>query len=82
MRFSGPTAKRRAAKRRKLMAEYAEACRVVDQRAEGLCEWCGSGSWLDHHHVKPRSTHPDLIADPNNIRLLCRSCHMRAHGRI
>ena len=72
----GITARERAAKRRKLLAAYKAACQVVDARDGGRCvNCCALGR--EHHHLKPRSTHPELYADPDNIVTLCGACHQR-----
>ena len=81
MRAKGPAARRRAAKRRTLMAAYKRACKTVDE-AGFWCQKCGTVNNLQHHHIKPRSTHPELLADPSNIILLCVRCHARVHGRF
>lgn len=67
---------KRVARERKAMAA---AYLIVDERAQGYCEAgvpavC-EGAGLDHHHVGPRSTHPHLGTDPENILLVCRPCH-------
>lgn len=45
------------------------------------CEYCGvecdSGVWSVHHLYR-RSTHPHMINDPNNLMILCPSCHQYA----
>ena len=31
------------------------------------------------HHVKKRSTNPELILDPKNIMILCQDCHLEVN---
>lgn len=42
------------------------------------CECCGmvdAGSWhVDH--IYPRSTHPELALDPDNLQVLCDACNI------
>ena len=35
------------------------------------CAFCGSTKYLDVHHIKPVSTHPELELDPRNLVTLC-----------
>jgi len=48
------------------------------------CFNCGTSAWaaggLDENHVLLRSTHPELIDDPDNKMKLCRKCHDRFHS--
>ncbi len=32
------------------------------------------------HHIKPRSTHPELVMDEHNVELLCANCHDEKHA--
>lgn len=48
-----------------------------------LCEKCYRPiENPDLHHKKPRSTHPHLIYEPDNIKILCRPCHQKRHRII
>lgn len=40
-----------------------------------LCEICGLRPATDADHIQKRCLRPDLVADPNNRRWLCRPCH-------
>lgn len=44
------------------------------------CECCGAspmtGAVLHVDHIKPRSTHPHLELDPNNMQILCEVCNL------
>jgi hypothetical protein len=63
-----------------LRAAYA----VVDRRDKGICQATGASTKpfavdpavrREHHHIKPRSTHPELVAEPSNIVTLTASAH-------
>lgn len=52
---------------------------VAEQRA---CERCGSRhDRVLHHRVRSRER-PELLFDPLNLEVLCRSCHARRHGEL
>ena len=44
------------------------------------CLVCGSGSWLDPHHVVPRSRGGS--DEPDNLVWLCRQHHAELHALI
>lgn len=66
--------------RSKARAAALRACYdEVDFRSQGHCEArvagvCVGGG-VDHHHVGPRSTWPELVCDPRNVLVVCRPCH-------
>ena len=33
------------------------------------------------HHIQPRSTHPELTYDIQNLLPLCRQCHLKEHNK-
>ena len=76
---TGPTARARAAKRRKARATIAAVRAAVVERAAGCCESCGV--WLGEdghaHHIVPRSL--GGLWTEANIRYACLRCHMSAH---
>lgn len=43
------------------------------------CQCCGAtpddGAVMHVDHIKPRSTHPQLSLDPDNLQVLCASCN-------
>lgn len=39
------------------------------------CMCCGKRYNLDVDHIKPKSRYPELIADFNNLQILCRDCN-------
>ena len=43
------------------------------------CEDCGAKEELHAHHVKPKSIYPNLALDENNVKILCKKCHMKFH---
>ena len=46
------------------------------------CERCGSSTdLLLHHRVRTRER-PDLLYAPDNLEVLCRSCHSRHHNEM
>ena len=54
----------------------------IYERQAGRCFVCGQPFALVElhaHHIKPVSTHPKLVADPSNIRLVCKECHQLLH---
>lgn len=53
--------------------------------AHGLCEKCGNTGEIVHHkkHLTPRNINqPEVALGIDNLELLCRECHARAHGWI
>ena len=47
-----------------------------------LCTRCGSKRDLVLHHCIRTRERPDLLYDPNNLIVLCRSCHTQLHGEL
>lgn len=48
----------------------------------GKCEECGSTEKLEGHHIKEWSKYPELRYEPDNIQILCHSCHANKHPDI
>lgn len=46
---------------------------------KGKCEICSSDSFLQVHHILPRSSHPELAMDRENLMVLCKPCHKNIH---
>ena len=48
------------------------------------CEVCGvyieGFSHYNYHHIKFKSTYPELRLDPTNILKVCVACHNKFHG--
>ena len=76
----GPTAKRRAAKKRESDSEYAwhqKNRRMVIER-DVWCRWCQRFG-NEVHHIRPRSLCVDHST--SNLVLLCGLCHAKIHGK-
>jgi len=43
------------------------------------CTICGVKKDLELHHIKPKSKHPELEFDLDNVTLLCSCCHNLLH---
>lgn len=51
----------------------------VLRHSEGRCMLCGdSGRFKSLHvdHIKPRSTHPELELEFDNLQVLCEACNI------
>ena len=55
--------------------------RAVRQRDGDACRVCGETIPLHAHHIRPRSTYPELALELNNGVTLCGNCHARLTGR-
>jgi 5-methylcytosine-specific restriction endonuclease McrA len=44
-----------------------------------FCEECGSKEELHAHHIKPKCIYPELALDENNVKILCKKCHIEFH---
>jgi len=53
----------------------------VRARANGRCEFCGTKSNLELHHVEPTCLRPDLANSASNLKALCPSCHKKEHAK-
>lgn len=42
---------------------------------------CTAPGPYHYHHVLPRRIRPDLALSPDNIRVLCNSCHSKEHAK-
>ena len=63
-------------KRDAIQAEYKKVCEDIYIERPHKCEACGLPTErLDFSHVIRRSRNASLVADKQNIRLHCRSCH-------
>ncbi len=81
----GPTARARKARAAKRQREYKAVCAQIDQEhAEDggvICVRCKR--WVakpHHHHIKHRSTNPELRTVKSNIEPLCADCHAAEHA--
>jgi len=69
--------------------EWKSACVTVWRRDDAICQRCK----IDHrtinreemkfhvHHIYGFTRFPELRADPNNLVLLCETCHRWVHGK-
>lgn len=48
---------------------------------DGKCMECGRVEDLHAHHIKPKSTHPELKLDVENGKTLCYGCHKSEHEK-
>jgi len=52
-------------------------------RANYACEKCGARGWLEVHHIIPleryESRHNSPKNKQDNLKVLCRNCHEKAH---
>lgn len=68
--------------------EWKEACKAVWVRADAKCERCGKDHRLRDRRVEPKfHVHHivsfqvvELRAEPSNLALLCRPCHLFVHS--
>lgn len=49
--------------------------RQMKLNADPLCQRCGSGYFVQAHHIIDRKQRPDLAYCIENLESLCRSCH-------
>ena len=55
--------------------------RAVRRRDEDACRVCGVTIPLHVHHIRPRSSYPELALELDNGITLCGNCHARLTGR-
>lgn len=68
-----------ANKRKQLYISGLKSWASRAKRKTPYCEDCGTKEELHAHHVKPKSIYPDLALDDNNVKILCKTCHMQFH---
>jgi 5-methylcytosine-specific restriction endonuclease McrA len=51
-------------------------------RANNRCQRCGARSTLVIHHRDEQGMEGERAHDPDNLTVLCRSCHGREHGTL
>ena len=55
-----------------------KAARLAAKRRDGWrCCDCGARGRLEVHHVRPLAKAPELAFCLDNLRTLCRACHIR-----
>lgn len=60
--------------------EWQRMREYIYERDGGCCKECGRfvfGRQAHIHHIVPISENPSLKLDPNNLILLCESCHKK-----
>lgn len=63
-------------------SKWKSVRRYIKKRDQGICQKC-SGIGQEVHHIIPlslRNYQTELAIDPENLTLLCRSCHMAERG--
>lgn len=63
-------------KRASIENQYRKIKAQIMEEREHCCAGCGNyGAMITFSHRIPRSRRLDLMTDPNNIDLMCMSCH-------
>lgn len=53
---------------------------IIYKDGQPKCKICETKSNLEMHHIKPKSSRPELEYDIDNIVFLCDRCHKLLHG--
>lgn len=56
-----------------------ETYEVVEKSCKEKCALCGKKPY-ELHHIAYRSERRDLIDEPTNCIMLCKTCHDKVHG--
>lgn len=56
---------------------YKDWQKEVFERDDYTCQDCSSKKELHSHHIKPVSTHPELVFELSNGKTLCKTCHRK-----
>jgi 5-methylcytosine-specific restriction endonuclease McrA len=59
---------------------YRRVREAVLERDKYTCTSCGGAKKLEVHHIKKWVAHPDLRYDMNNMKTLCKQCHLKIEG--
>jgi hypothetical protein len=54
------------------------ATQILHNLLGGQCQRCGSTTKLNIHHKDKNRKNGDI----SNLELLCRSCHLKVHGKV
>ena len=54
---------------------------IAVRERDGRCIGCGATNDLHAHHIKPKSSRPELMLDLSNGVTLCYRCHMSEHEK-
>jgi hypothetical protein len=52
---------------------------LLNKLEDPRCAMCEANNELQMHHLKGKKTHPELEWEPDNIALLCDTCHRLIH---
>lgn len=86
-----PRALTKRQKRAEDDAALGQAYRDVDLRDGPWCRATGRYTWpgapdprvrREHDHLLPRSTHPELVAEPSNIYVVAAEIHQLIHAGL
>lgn len=77
-------------KRFYLSREWRRLRELVLARDNHECAWCKKEGKvttrqdmvLEVHHIIELKDEPKLALEPNNLQVLCKLCHNKAHGRV
>lgn len=66
---------------------WKDVRQYVLKRANYECEWCAAEGKvttdkLEVDHIEELHIRPDLKLEPDNLRVLCKSCHNKRHQRF
>ena len=61
--------------------QWEAARRATLDRSGWRCEDCGRAGRLEVHHVTPISVDFSRRFDLDNLKVLCKDCHLRAHDK-
>lgn len=53
----------------------------VLRRDKFYCQICCESNSLEVHHILPKSTHPELTFDDENLITICKECHKKMHAQ-
>ena len=60
---------------------WEQVRKAAKDRDGWRCTKCGRPGVLEVHHVVPVHERPDLAYSLDNVRTLCRRCHIETHRR-
>lgn len=70
--------------------EWRELRQAILEKNHYECLWCKENGYittqenatLEVDHIKELEKYPELALDEDNLRVLCRDCHNKRHGRF
>jgi len=75
---NGATPKNQAIRNSSSYKEWRIACMERDRYK---CTECGTGGYLQVHHIQELAKHPELACDIDNGKTVCIPCHNKIHGK-